>query len=686
MCSLDTSTKPYKSGYIVGVVAGLPVEFLIDSGAEVNTVSDHIFELLISSGQSTQTLYDLKKGTDISLKAYASAGEIPVTASFVAELFVSEDRPRYLEKFYVVPNAKSLLGKSTALRYSILQLGLDIPILEHMVHDEYKLFPGEIFALSAPGEFPKFNVPPVSLMYDKSMPPSRNVFTNIPPAFKEETERRLSELLSSGIIERVCNGMDTTFCSSLLVVPKGKDDIRLVVDLRGPNKCIIRSPFKMPTLESIVSKLHGASYFSTIDLSSAFFHVELHEDSRHLTNFFAGNCTYRFKRLPFGLSNAPDIFQEIMQTVVLEGCQGVSNYLDDVLVHGATLEEHNANLEKVLCRLREHNVVLNDKKCHFGAESVKFIGFRFSRDGISVEDDKLKAVQEFRTPENLLEVKSFLGLLNFSERFIWKRADKTENLRMLAKSDTFYWTEIEEEEFQFLKNQALKSIQKLGYFNHVDETELYVDASPIGLGAVLVQYNSEGDPRIIACASKSLTPAEKKYPHTQKEALAIVWGVERFSYYLTSKNFTVRTDSEANQFIFGSEHRISKRSITRAESWALRLLPYRFEVKRIPGHLNIADALSRLIRKTQVDQAFDEENDKHVLYALDVNMDISWTDIQLASETDEELNEVRDAIHSNKWSRHLRRFEAQAKELRTLDPIIFKGFCFFFLFFYLCVF
>ena len=95
-------------------------------------------------------------------------------------------------------------------------------------------------------------------------------------------------------------------------------------------------------------------------------------------------------------------------------------------------------------------------------------------------------------------------------------------------------------------------------------------------------------------------------------------------------------------------------------------------MKRIPGHLNIADALSRLIRKTQVDQAFDEENDKHVLYALDVNMDISWTDIQLASETDEELNEVRDAIHSNKWSRHLRRFEAQAKELRTLDPIIFK--------------
>lgn len=122
---------------------------------------------------------------------------------------------------------------------------------------------------------------------------------------------------------------------------------RLVVDLRGPNKCIIRTPFKMPTLETILAKLHGASYFSTLDLSSAFFHVLLDEKSRHLTNFFAGDGTYRFKRLPFGLCNAPDIFQEICQTIILSGCEGVVNYLDDFLVFGRTMEEHDENLEKV---------------------------------------------------------------------------------------------------------------------------------------------------------------------------------------------------------------------------------------------------------------------------------------------------------------------------------------------------
>lgn len=124
------------------------------------------------------------------------------------------------------------------------------------------------------------------------------------------------------------------------------------MDLRGPNKNIIRTPFKMPTLEAILAKLHGATYFSTLDLSSAFFHVVLDEGSRHLTNFFAGDATYRFKRLPFGLSNAPDIFQEACQTIILSGCRGVVNYLDDFLIFGKTKKEHDENLEEVLlCHL-----------------------------------------------------------------------------------------------------------------------------------------------------------------------------------------------------------------------------------------------------------------------------------------------------------------------------------------------
>lgn len=131
-------------------------------------------------------------------------------------------------------------------------------------------------------------------------------------------------------------------------------------------------------------------------------------------------------------------------------------------------------------------------------------------------------------------------------------------MRVLANSGEFYWTDVEGSEFNNIKHVDLNSIVKLGYFDHKDKTELFVDASPIGLGAVLVQFNDVGTPRIIACISKALTSVEMRYPHTQKEALAIVWAVERFSYYLTCKHFTIWTDSEANKFIFDSQHRTGK--------------------------------------------------------------------------------------------------------------------------------
>ncbi|XP_035910801.1 uncharacterized protein LOC118511614 [Anopheles stephensi] len=347
-CSLDLCGIE-GAGSVVCTVAGVEVKFLIDSEAEVNTVGDNIFDRLLRDPIS-HPIYELANGTDKPLRAYAISGPIPVIASFLAELFISPDRPSGIEKFYVIPGAKPLLGRSTATRYSVLQLGLGVRILSS--HDAmYRSVLGEVNTLGTSDHFPKFKIPAVMLFYDKNLPPSRKVYTNIPPAYKTEVENRLQSLISSDIIEKVTNNMDKSFCSSLLVVPKGKRDIRLVVDLRGPNKCVIRTPFRMPTLEEILSKLNGAGWFSTIDITNAFYHIVLDESCRHLTNFFSGNDTYRFIRLPFGLCNAPDIFQEILQTVVLAECPGTVNYLDDILVFGHTKEEHDENLRYTLSRL-----------------------------------------------------------------------------------------------------------------------------------------------------------------------------------------------------------------------------------------------------------------------------------------------------------------------------------------------
>lgn len=621
----------------------------------------------------SKQVFNVQDCTDRPLKAYATEQTIEVLATFDAYLCITEDRPMLLEKFYVVKESRALLSRATSCRYSILMLGLNVPVQSSQCSYETVRCAGEIAAIEKDQIFPKFNIPPVKIFYDKSKPPCRNVFSNIPLAVKPLVAKRLEDLVSANIIERIVDGMDTSFCSSMLVVPKGKDDIRLVIDLRGPNRYIFRTPFVMPTLEKILAELNGAQWFSTIDLSNAFFHMELDEESRLLTNFYTEFGMFRCVRLPFGLCNAPDLFQEALQRKILAGCKGCKNYLDDVLIYGNTKAEHDENLAAVLACLDNHNVKLNDSKCTFGTQTAQFLGFTLTPKGWQINEEKVEAIKNFRMPTTCCEVKSFLGLITFIDKFVPHRATKTEYLRSLASSDSFYWTDNEEMEFNYFKEEALTSIKRLGYFNVDDRVELFVDASPIGLGAILTQFNAEGTPRIIACGSKVLTTTEQKYPQTQKEALAVVWAVEKFSFYLLAKSFVIRTDAEANQFIFNSNHRLGKRAISRAESWALRLQPYDFTIERVPGCQNIADALSRLIPASQQDKPFDEDEDNHFLYALDAGcMQMTWNEIETASEKDNELEMVREAVTSKKWPPELRGYEAQRKNLHTLGPLVFK--------------
>lgn len=655
-------------------LAGIPFQFMIDSGAGVNTITSKMHKILLKNHKDK--LINWSRRSDRILRGYASDKPLEVEATFYVNTYIDEFRPKGKEKFYVIKDSpRALLSRSTALRYNVLLLGVNVPlpnaknpaIIDHL----YAIEENNLDQTTSSKIFPKFMMPPVKIKLDLTVEPRRCSYTNIPFAWRAAAKNRLREMEEAGIIERVTGDMDRSHCSALLAVPKGISDFRLVVDLRGPNECVIREPHKMPTLDSILARLADSIWFSTIDLSNAFFHVELAEESRHITNFYTGDSYYRYTRLPFGLCNAPDIFQSTLE-LILADIDGIMIYLDDILIFAKEKSTHDEILGKVFRALKAHGVRLNKEKCQLGKREVKFLGFIIKKDGYSVTPDRLSSIRNFRTPRCISEIRSFLGMLIFVDRFIFDRTDKTKVLQQMVRDQRFSWSAREQNEFDNLRKEVLTEIKKLGFFKQGDRTELIVDASPIGLGAVLTQFDDHNKARIIACASKSLSSAERKYPQVQREALAIVWGVERFQLFLRGQKFTVKTDSEGNQFIFGSSHKMGRRCISRAEAWALRLQPFNFKIERVPGHDNIADVFSRLIDESQDFEPFEDFDDNHVLMVDSItDLPVTASEVAIASESDEEIQRVFEALESGVWTDANTALNKEKKNLHAEGGILF---------------
>lgn len=338
-------------------------------------------------------------------------------------------------------------------------------------------------------------------------------------------------------------------------------------------------------------RLNGSQWFSRLDIKDAYHQIELHESSRYITTFITHLGMFRYTRLMFGICSASEYFQRTVEQI-LSNCPNTFNFQDDIFIHGRTKEEHDASLLKVLETLEAYNVVLNTRKCRFGTTETEFLGHHISRDGLKPTDDKISAVLKFRSPKSSEEVRSFLGLVGYIGRFIPDLATKTFELRQLiAGGCTFDWTPQHEIAFNKLK-EAICSAPILGYFDNTRRTRLIADASPVGLGAVLVQFEDEHDdkPVIISYASKSLTSTEMRYCQTEKEALAIIWSVEKFRLYLIGREFELETDHRPLTAILKS----SSHPPGRIERWVLRMQPYKFRVIYKPGKHNVADSLSRL--------------------------------------------------------------------------------------------
>lgn len=353
---------------------------------------------------------------------------------------------------------------------------------------------------------------------------------------------------------------------------------------------------------------------------------------------------------------------------ILAGCEGCLNYIDDIIVFGSTKQQHDERARKVENRLKEFNVTLNMQKCVSGVKEIEFLGHHLSSKGIQPKHDKIIAIEQFRAPSTSEETRSFLGLVNYVGKFIPDLATITEPLRRLTRQDVkFEWKQEQQQAFDALKSHMSKE-NTLGYYNVKDRTQIIADASPVGLGAVLIQFKNN-EPRIISYASRSLSQTEQKYAQTEKEALALVWAMEKYHYYIFGREVELVTDHKALEIIFSPK----AKPCARIERWVLRLQSYRFKVIYKPGKTNIADPLSRLCVSKNEDGGKDVDTYVKWITTYAEPKAIKLDEISAESATDETINAVKKAMDTKTWSDSVKTFKNFETELCFNDKILLRG-------------
>ena len=429
--------------------------------------------------------------------------------------------------------------------------------------------------------------------------PVNQPYRRIPPHYVKEVKDTLQHLLDQGIIEP----SSSPFASPIVLVKKKDGSLRICVDYRRLNAKTFKDAFPLPRIDESLEALSGAVYFSSLDLAHGYHQVVMDPDSKEKTAFRVPFGLFQYNRMPFGLVNAPSTFQRVM-----ERCLGDMNlteiliYLDDILLFSPSFDIHLEILDKVLTRLGQFGLKVKGKKCSLFKTEVLYLGHVVNAEGISVDEDKVQKVLDWPEPTNADQLRSFLGLASYYRRFVRNFSSLAAPLHALlpptGKKKTnqkakqaFVWTREAQVAFDNLK-RALTSVPVLKYPDFSRPFILEIDASLKGLGACLIQEDSEGVPHPVAYASRGLRGAEKHYPDYSSfklELLALKWAVvDKFRDYLLGTTFTVLTDNNPLAHIQTAKLEAC------AMRWVAQLAAFNFDIKFRSGKSNrCADALSR---------------------------------------------------------------------------------------------
>lgn len=423
------------------------------------------------------------------------------------------------------------------------------------------------------GEHPPISVPPYRLN----------------PSKKQKMKEEIDKMLQDDIIEEC----ESAWCSPALLVPKPNGDIRFCVDYRRLNAITKSDSYPMPCIDELLQSTKRDCYMTTLDLRSSYWQVIVREADRDKTAFVCPLGTFRFKRMPFGLRNAPATFQRLIDR--LRSCSALQEvtllcYLDDLLIISEGYQRHLQDLEAVFERLAEFNLHLNREKCFFARESVKYLGHVITQEGVSTDPGKVSAVLEMKEPGNLKHLRTFLQTCSWFRKFIPNFSKVAEPLtRLTRKNQVWIWGSEQYQAFNELK-RLLTTAPILVQADFSRPFILRTDASNYALGAVLLQGDGNQE-RPIEYASRLLNSAERNYSTTEREALAVVWAVERFRPYLDSHPVIIGSDHQPLRWL------LSLKSPTgRLVRWALKLQAFDIQFQYTPGKANVvADTLSRPI-------------------------------------------------------------------------------------------
>lgn len=462
----------------------------------------------------------------------------------------------------------------------------------------------------------------------------------IPYKLIQQVDLEINKMVQMGIIREE----QTPYISPCVIVNKEGRGIRICLDARKVNENLQADPISVDRLEILLQKCKNIKYISSFDFVKSFWQIKLTENSRKYTGFQHRNRSYTYEVIPFGLKNSLSGLLRALSVVLGDEVDSFTlSYVDDLFVMSSTYSQHISNLRMVLERIKQAGMTLSYKKSNLLLKRIKFLGFILDDKGISTDPDKVKSIREFPIPKNRKNLKQFLGLCQFYEKFIYKYSGYVQPLLFLtSKTCKWVWTDKETEQFEKIKDLFLETV----VLHHVDiDKDFYLqcDASAKAISGILFQKDEEQQHRVICFMNRTLNRSERMYGNFERECLAIIWSLRKIRGYIIGSTVHIITDNQALTHL--TKCRLLNARLTK---WFLELQCYNFTISHCKGSRNqAADTLSRNIPGEEND---DDEELKLARFKYELGKDFikMLKEIKELQDQDSDLKDIVNFINSTK--------------------------------------